>query len=579
MPRTPAERRETAQTLAADTPFDAVVAHARAASGVTDAVRALDLVAEAHPSRIDAARRRRDGVWYTPRDVADRVAAAAGDAHATVVDPACGCGALLVAVARRERHRGRDPAALRWVGRDLDPVAVRLARARLALALAADEHDAAAVDARLSTDFTVGDGLALPTSGEPATVVANPPFGGAVRARTGRDADETARLRARWPLAARGAFDRCAPFVAWAFERVKDGGQVALVLPRTWLAAPAGTHLRAHLDAVGALAGIDDVGGAFADAAVPAVIVHGPGDGHAVRVQRWGGAAVVRPAPRDGAWGPLVSPWADTLQALAAAPRLDDRCTIAASATTGEAYAIRDAVTDGGAGYRLVTSGAIDPLSHAWGTRTQRYLGTDRLHPTIPRDAAPPRRRAGWDAPRVLVPGLAPLLEAVVVEPGVAGAVATLALVTDDGGPPLQRLAAVLNGTLTRVAYRALWAAQAMGGGSTPITRGRLGAVPVPAPLLAPASASPHPDAVAELRAHAEALAGDPLRLPTPDALAELGRVAQRSPATVAALDAVLSTAPPAVAVAAVDLVTATVAPDAWAVLVRDARTNAERAS
>lgn len=556
-----------------DVGFAALVAAARQrVGGDVAAAEALDELAREHPRTLDSDERRRHGVWYTPVTIADIVADRAGDPASRVVDPACGCGALLLAVARRERRLGRDPRRLEWHARDRDAVAARIARARVAIALAGDAREAAAIDADLAATITTGDGLALPTTGPATTVVMNPPFGGAVRGRTGRAAAETARLRARWPLAATGAFDRCAPFVAWAAEHVAHGGRVGMILPRSWLAAPAGARLRASIDGGDGIATIDDIGDGFDDAAVPVVVVGLPGAGDRLTVSGRRGTARSLPRPTDGAWGPLVSPWATTVDALRDAPRLDTVCTIAASATTAEAYDLKPHVRDGGDGFRLITSGAIEPLSHAWGQRTQRYLGANLLRPVVPAEAAPPRRAAAWRRRRVLIPGLAPLLEAVVVDGRHAGAVATLAITRHDEGPPVERLAAVLTSTLARLAYRGLWGAQALGGGSTPITRARLGALRLPPALLAPRRLEAIDPALVEaLRLGAAACAWDPLKVPEVRLLRAIARTAERHVARVEVLDALLLDAPPAIALAATDIVTAGVAPAVWDALIRDA--------
>jgi hypothetical protein len=171
---------------------------------------------------------------------------------------------------------------------------------------------------------------------------------------------------------------------------------------------------------------------------------------------------------------------------------------------------------------------------------------------------------------------LSALLEAVEVGPGIAGAVATLAVTVGPTGPPLRRLAALLNGTLARVAYRALWAAQAMNGGSTPVTRGRLGALLVPAVLLktatTPDSTAPVAARVAELARAADKVAGDPMVLPSATvcrSIVDAARDLRPLDGLVQTLDALLadSTITPSIAIAAVDLVSAVAAPDAWATL------------
>ena len=86
--------------------------------------------------------RKRDGIYYTPRAVAERIVSAALDAlpglnrktvpRLRVIDPACGCGAFLAA-AMRVLHRrfGILPKPENICGIELQPLAVEAAALRL----------------------------------------------------------------------------------------------------------------------------------------------------------------------------------------------------------------------------------------------------------------------------------------------------------------------------------------------------------------------------------------------------------------------------------------------------------------
>ena len=141
------------------------------------------------------------GLFYTPDDIADRVASGAltlwrsvhpGESLSgrTVLDPSCGAGALLAAAAR-----ALGPVDVRLVGRDTDPEAVSLARERLG-GLA---------------DIQLGDALGEGPSGD--VVLTNPPYG--------RDASSEDR-------------DRFVTFWRSALERVRPGGVLAVLAPRSF---------------------------------------------------------------------------------------------------------------------------------------------------------------------------------------------------------------------------------------------------------------------------------------------------------------------------------------------------------
>ena len=86
--------------------------------------------------------RKRDGIYYTPRPVAERIVSAALDAlpglnrktvpHLRIVDPACGCGAFLAAAMRILYERfGVLPRAENICGIELQPLAAEVAALRL----------------------------------------------------------------------------------------------------------------------------------------------------------------------------------------------------------------------------------------------------------------------------------------------------------------------------------------------------------------------------------------------------------------------------------------------------------------
>ena len=180
-----------------------------------DSRRALVRVPQGAPyPRADRGGRRRRGAWDTPRAMARRLVAQGLELapHArTMVDPACGPGAFLVAATER---------GLVAHGGDLDAAALAVARV-------------ACPEARLErSDAFAG--------GTPADLVAgNPPFVSPEH----QDRDLRRRLRERYPWL-EGRFDLAVPFAAAAEERVAPGGALALVLPWSVLVERYGRPLR-----------------------------------------------------------------------------------------------------------------------------------------------------------------------------------------------------------------------------------------------------------------------------------------------------------------------------------------------
>ncbi|MEM6930020.1 MAG: hypothetical protein AAF602_23985 [Myxococcota bacterium] len=167
-----------------------------------------------HPT-LDLPGRRSQGAFDTPTDLAREVARATVTTARRArrgLDPACGAGAFLVAMA--------EAGVPDLVGTDLDPVVVEVARV-------------ACPRARVS----VADAL---EPGELADVVCgNPPF---VRPER-QDKGLRAELRRRLPWL-RGRFDMVVPLAALAAERVEPGGALGLVLPFATLVQPYASSLR-----------------------------------------------------------------------------------------------------------------------------------------------------------------------------------------------------------------------------------------------------------------------------------------------------------------------------------------------
>lgn len=171
-------------------------------------------------------RRQRDGIFFTPPAMADRLVAHA-PLSVHVHDPACGCGDLLVAMSRRLPTAGSVADTLaewgRWLsGTDIHPAFVRIARARLVIE-ARRRHDAwdplpARIVRGACQRVVVGDGLAdgrqLPIG---TAVIMNPPY---------------VMMAARpWVMWGAGQVNAAAVFVDHLQRRLRDGGTLHALLP------------------------------------------------------------------------------------------------------------------------------------------------------------------------------------------------------------------------------------------------------------------------------------------------------------------------------------------------------------
>lgn len=407
-------------------------------------------VAEPDPSR---AVRRGKGTYYTPTPLIECLLDAAlepllGEARRApdpqaalldlrICDPACGAGHFLAAAATRiaaalADARGDASGALRDVlrccirGVDVDPVAVELTRQTLGSDLPA-------------AHVSVGDALLdeWPFDDEAIDLVlGNPPFVNAIENRTSARMKD--RLRARFPRLG-GTADLAHCFLQRSVELVRDGGRVALVLPRAVLNAPACETLRAALprhlrpNLIYAPERCDQFPGANV---FVCLLVLGPDV--ACRVS-------IDPDPDGATWttGGIGEPnwWRGTCRVLGLVPAdvprqgtVGDVFDVAASMTAGDAYDLKPFLTDADhAGLRFVTTGLIEPGHCTWGQTRCRYLGEDFANPRIieaPGLTPSLRGRlAKSRRPKVLVAGLTRRVECFLDEQGqFAGGVSTFSI-------------------------------------------------------------------------------------------------------------------------------------------------------
>ena len=330
------------------------------------------------------------GAWYTPEPLLEHVVEitlpesflAASTEPLAVLDPACGDGRFLRAVAIHAARRGR---AVRLVGVDVDPDAVAAARGSVPEA-----------------EIVHADALERDWRGERFDVViGNPPFLNQMAAVTTRGG------RSRYgggPYA-----DAAAEFLAMAVQLARpDGGRVGFVLPQSVLSTRDAAPIRADVLARGAVVHAWWSNDAMFDAAVRtcALVVE---TGRAVdAVARTSGDGF-EPAPStpaaalaDGAWGALLL---DDVEHLPAA----DGDTLGGIATFAvdfrdQYYGLVGAVGDDVDGPPLVTSGLIEPGRCLWGERPVRFAKQRYEHPRVDLSRLTPRMQ-DW-AQRRLVPKL-----------------------------------------------------------------------------------------------------------------------------------------------------------------------------
>lgn len=409
---------------------------------------------------LEPEQRRRLGVHATPPQVAlavlSQAFAALGRPPQHVLDPSCGAGAFLLAVADELFAAGVPAEQIvteRLVGMELDPTAAQAARDHLADWAT---RRGSAVDPQ-HVRIHVGDGLGVEPADWPDRpvdgfdlVVGNPPFLGQLARPTARTATRRALVSRRFGPA--GPYtDDAALFLLAAVDLVAPGGVVSLLQPQSFLAARDTATVRDALLDRCQLAGLwADPGRPFPDAEVhvcaPVLVRHGrgsppdPGGRCAVTWPADGLEEPRRTSMSDEAVPAPGEPWGTLLGAMHGLPPLPELWGSGrvlgdvATTTAGfrdEFYALSAAAVDGsraaeGEGEgppgapRLVTVGMIDPWSLRWDVGTHRLGGVALARPTLDRHAlatdAPKVDR--WVAdrlvPKVLVATQTKVVEALV---------------------------------------------------------------------------------------------------------------------------------------------------------------------
>ena len=217
------------------------------------------------------------GVHYTPPPLAAFVAEQAVSALAPaptvrVLDPACGDGALLAAVA----HALDRMARVELCGFDLDPRALHDARVRLGSlsptrSVLLDEVDF--IEMMLGENRSAAPGCrssdAMPLRNAFDLVIANPPY---VRTQV-LGADASRRLASAFGLT--GRVDLYHAFAVAMAAALRSDGVLALLCSNRFLTTRAGHALRDRLSRTFEIVSIFDLGDtrAFGAAVLPAIVI------------------------------------------------------------------------------------------------------------------------------------------------------------------------------------------------------------------------------------------------------------------------------------------------------------------
>jgi len=230
------------QALAPFRPFVARLRHAATNDARSEVSALLDGAAgEALRRAIGLTLRQQVGAFFTPTALADRCLDELDEIPVPVIDPTCGAGDLLLAVARRLPVRKSAAATLTlWgkclSGQDVVPEFVEAARLRLILLAMARTGDSIDPNAgqKLLPNIKVGDALStLRPNSVTGLLFMNPPFGSTTE--FARHFNGTGRVA------------RAGVFVDRAIDALKPGATLAAILPDV---LRSGTNYRSWRESV-----------------------------------------------------------------------------------------------------------------------------------------------------------------------------------------------------------------------------------------------------------------------------------------------------------------------------------------
>ena len=393
--------------------------------------------------------RRARGAHFTPADVADHLVAFTLEGvvlpeQPRFVDPSCGGGAFLLAMASWLHTRGwsRSASVEAVWGADIDPLASWVSATSLALWAGVDGHHDV-VERIVCADVLEAGGDPWPGV-EFDAVIGNPPFQNQLERATVRSAAQ------RRDLGARGItrvpyLDTAALFLPRSLDLVAAGGRVALIQPHSTLVARDARSVRDDMttraDLVGLWFAREPIFAASVRVCAPvfqrADQVRGFGDLRPM-VRRVVGRGFDATSPA-GAPASADS-WGSLARDLLGVPSVNlvGRATIGdrATATAGfrdEYYGLVGAVfehdpertgevsTTTGRVARLVTCGLIEVLANQWGARPATFARTKYLAPMVDVGRLEGRVAAWVGAqlvPKLLVATQTKVIEVVVDETG-----------------------------------------------------------------------------------------------------------------------------------------------------------------
>ncbi|MBD2156789.1 N-6 DNA methylase [Leptolyngbya sp. FACHB-16] len=416
--------------------------------------------------------RKIQGAYFTPWkltcSMVHQILEPLPDKGATILDPACGGGAFLLAAYEQLLQREGpldDVERCRFLeqhifGIDWDPLAVAVTRLSLLLKLrqggwgsglaAPDlrqsihcgnslvELDGSSRAYRLKGQYWQRRFSVILDRGGFDGVIGNPPYldaEGMTRHQTLLRRYCTEHYRT-----AKGNWDLFCVFIERALSLCRVGGWHSFIVPNKLLSVPYGAAVRSLLATENRLVHIRDYSRIplFSAAVYPITyrVQHIPPKTTTTplcyehmasleRIERQTWLAYSTFQRGDRPWQVFQSTGQQkAIASLQDLSPLSQWATVTDAATVAEAYAIQSLVQEaqeGEPGFSFVNSGTLDRYHMLWGKKPLRYLGTTYNRPVIPAafwEQLPSRRLYQAQQPKILVASMTRHLEAFLDETG-----------------------------------------------------------------------------------------------------------------------------------------------------------------
>lgn len=480
-------------------------------------------MSQGRDAQLSRADRRSHGVFYTPPEIArllvrEALSPAAASAQPTILDPACGDGALLSEAVDRLNCRAADDVcplllATQLYGLDIDAEAVSQARQNIADRLLSEDAKPSLVrriknvlNEQIRVLDTLTDSLPQTWPREFDVIVGNPPYVN-IRHLTKHGKKYIDSLRARYQTA-RGAFDLYVLFIERSLELLKADGRCSFIVPNKLAtldyAAPC-RHLLVDHTTIDAILDLTDQNIFDSANVYPYVIVFDKAAApplHRVRIESSIAVSrAVRQSDLNARDGFSFSDRLSVEQRVATRP-LGEICTLHSGTTGFLAQQISSRLIDRPCGnsYSFITSGNIDRYAIRHGD--VRFMKAQFAMPQLPMDCEllSEGKRRLFSQEKIVIAGMSRELEAAWDQGGTALGVQVFAAA--DFCIDAYYLLGLLNSRLLSELFRTRFAAKKLGGGYFSINKGQLSKLPIAIPSQQNAQLA---DQISELAKHSVA--------------------------------------------------------------------------